>query len=497
MKKIVVVGAGVAGLSAAVRLQKLGYDVHLYEKEANPGGKMNQIKQDGFTFDVGPTIVMMPEIYQEIFEFCERNPDDYIPMKKVDPLLELVFRGESPLLFSSDLTQLTKTLETISEEDAQGYFHFLADIYKRYLIAKKHFITQSFRNFWDFYNPKSLYAGLRLKTFSDAYSSISKFVKDDRLRKSVAFQTLYIGVSPYQGPSLYTMIPMIELFYGVHFIKGGMYTLATALDQLFDELGGKHHYATPVEEIVIENKSTTGIQANGEFIAADAVVCGADFPYAMENLIPDESKRGKYSNKKIANMDYSCSCFLLYLGLDKKYPESTLHSIYFADDFRKNTDDLFENGVLPSDPSFYLYRPSLMDETLAPEGKEGLYVLVPVPELSKYDDWTNASTQSFRDQIIRLIKERSIFTDIEEHIIMEVCYTPKEFEQKFNAYYGATFGLKPTLAQSNYYRPHNKFDYAERLYFCGSSAHPGAGVPIVMQSAKLAVEELTKDDSTV
>jgi len=495
MKKIIVVGAGVAGLSAAVRLQKLGYDVDLYEKEAKPGGKMNQIKQDGFIFDVGPTIVMMPEIYREIFELCGRNPDDYIPMKKVEPMLELFFRQQSPLRFSSDLTKLTNTLETISEEDAQGYFDFLADIYKRYMIAKKHFITQSFRNFWDFYNPKSLYAGLRLKTFSDAYSSISKFVKDDRLRKSLAFQTLYIGVSPYQGPSLYTMIPMIELFYGVHFIKGGMYTLATALDRLFGELGGKRHYATPVEEIVIENKVTTGIKANREFIAADAVVCGADFPYVMEKLIPDEKKRGKYNNKKIATMDYSCSCFLLYLGLDKKYPESALHSIYFADDFKKNTDDLFENGVLPSDPSFYLYRPSLMDETLAPQGQEGLYALIPVPELSKYNDWTETTRQRFREQIISLIKERSIFNDIEEHIIMEACYTPKEFEQKFNAYYGATFGLKPTLAQSNYYRPHNKFDYADRLYFCGSSAHPGAGVPIVMQSAKLAVEELIKDDS--
>lgn len=495
MEKIVVIGAGVAGLSAAVRLQKLGYNVHLYEKETQVGGKMNQIKQKGFTFDIGPTIVMMPEIYQEIFRFCKREPEEYIPMKKVEPMLELFFREDAPLLFSSDLTELTKTLEAISEEEAQGYFHFLADIYKRYTIAKKHFITQSFRGFWDFYNPKSLYAGLRLRTFNDAYSSISKFVKDDRLRKSLAFQTLYIGVSPYQGPSLYTMIPMIELFYGIHFIKGGMYTLATSLDRLFAELGGKRHYATPVEEIVIENKVTTGIKVNGEFVAVDAVVCGADFPYAMEKLIPDENKRGKYSNKKIAAMDYSCSCFLLYLGLDKKYPESTLHSIYFADDFKKNIDDLFDNGVLPSDPSFYLYRPSLMDETLAPKGQEGLYVLVPVPELSKYQDWSPKATKGFRDQIIHLIKERSVFNDIDEHIVMEACYTPKEFGQKFNAYYGATFGLKPTLAQSNYYRPHNKFDYADRLYFCGSSVHPGAGVPIVMQSAKLAVEELIRDDN--
>ncbi|MBE8831563.1 phytoene desaturase family protein [Enterococcus hirae] len=495
MKKIIVIGAGVAGLSAAVRLQKLGYEVTLYEKDRQVGGKMNQIKTAGFTFDLGPTIVMMPEIYREVFEFCGKDPDDYISMKKVDPMLKLYFNKEEPIEFSNDLIELTKTLENISSEDTQGYFAFLADIYQRYTIAKEAFITKSFRGFWDFYNPKSLWAGIRLRTFSDAYTSISKFVKDDRLRKSLAFQTLYIGVSPYQGPSLYTIIPMIELFYGVYFIEGGMYTLATSLARLFEELGGKIVYETSVDEILIDNKIAKGIRIGKEQVMADAIVCGADFPYAMKELIPDERKRGKYKNKKIAKFEYSCSCFLMYLGLDKKYPEEHLHSIYFAEDFKKNVDDLFERGKLPDDPSFYLYRPSLMDDSLAPEGQEGLYVLVPVPELSKYEKWTEQTMQAYRQKIIRLLKEKTIFKDIDEHIVSETLITPKDFSERFNAYNGATFGLKPTLKQSNYYRPHNKFSAAENLYFCGSSTHPGAGVPIVMQSAKLAVEELLRDDN--
>ncbi len=495
MKKIIVIGAGVAGLSAAVRLQKLGYEVTLYEKDRQVGGKMNQIKTAGFTFDLGPTIVMMPEIYREVFEFCGKDPDDYISMKKVDPMLKLYFNKEEPIEFSNDLIELTKTLENISPEDTQGYFAFLADIYQRYTIAKEAFITKSFRGFWDFYNPKSLWAGIRLRTFSDAYTSISKFVKDDRLRKSLAFQTLYIGVSPYQGPSLYTIIPMIELFYGVYFIEGGMYTLATSLARLFEELGGKIVYETSVDEILIDNKIAKGIRIGKEQVMADAIVCDADFPYAMKELIPDERKRGKYTNKKIAKFEYSCSCFLMYLGLDKKYPEEHLHSIYFAEDFKKNVDDLFERGKLPDDPSFYLYRPSLMDDSLAPEGQEGLYVLVPVPELSKYEKWTEQTMQAYRQKIIRLLKEKTIFKDIDEHIVSETLITPKDFSERFNAYNGATFGLKPTLKQSNYYRPHNKFSAAENLYFCGSSTHPGAGVPIVMQSAKLAVEELLRDDN--
>ena len=495
MKKIIVIGAGVAGLSAAVRLQKLGYEVTLYEKDRQVGGKMNQIKTAGFTFDLGPTIVMMPEIYREVFEFCGKDPDDYISMKKVDPMLKLYFNKEEPIEFSNDLIELTKTLENISPEDTQGYFAFLPDIYQRYTIAKEAFITKSFRGFWDFYNPKSLWAGIRLRTFSDAYTSISKFVKDDRLRKSLAFQTLYIGVSPYQGSSLYTIIPMIELFYGVYFIEGGMYTLATSLARLFEELGGKIVYETSVDEILIDNKIAKGIRIGKEQVMADAIVCGADFPYAMKELIPDERKRGKYTNKKIAKFEYSCSCFLMYLGLDKKYPEEHLHSIYFAEDFKQNVDDLFERGKLPDDPSFYLYRPSLMDDSLAPEGQEGLYVLVPVPELSKYEKWTEQTMQAYRQKIIRLLKEKTIFKDIDEHIVSETLITPKDFSERFNAYNGATFGLKPTLKQSNYYRPHNKFSAAENLYFCGSSTHPGAGVPIVMQSAKLAVEELLRDDN--
>ncbi|MDA9472173.1 phytoene desaturase family protein [Enterococcus sp. 5H] len=494
MKKVIVIGAGAAGLAAAVRLQNSGYDVHLYEKNPQVGGKMYQIKEQGFTFDVGPTIVMMPEIYREVFEVCGRDPENYIPMKKVDPMLTLNFPNEEPLNFSSDLVSLTNTLEGISEDDMQGYLEYLASIYKRYQIAKKAFIMRSFRSFWDFYNPKSLIAGFKLHTFNDAYSSISKFVKDERLRKSLAFQTLYIGVSPYNGPSLYTIIPMIELIYGIWYIEGGMYSLATGMARLFEELGGTIHLNTSVKEIVLENKQAKGITTETGLVESDYVVCNADFPYAMKNLLPNEKDRGKYSNKKIDKMDYSCSCFILYLGLDKKYPVKSLHTIRFAADFEKNINDIFEDHRLPEDPSFYIYVPSSIDQSLAPDGQEGVYILVPVPELSQGVTWDETTTQEFRKNVLSLVKKETIFSDIEEHIIYEKCYTPKNFEQNFNAYNGATFGLKPTLKQSNYYRPHNKFDYADNLYFCGSSTHPGAGVPIVLTSAKLAVEELMKDD---
>lgn len=497
MKKIIAVGGGIAGITAAIRLQHLGYQVHLYEKNATVGGKMNQISKAGFSFDVGPTIVMMKEVYEELFTFCGKDPKDYFTMEKVEPMLDLYFPKEEALSFSSELPEMIKMLESVCQEDTQGYMAFLSDIYQRYLVAQRSFLSRSYRHFWDFYNPKMLVEGLKLKTFNDAYSSISKFVKDERLRKSLAFQTLYIGVSPYQGPSLYTMIPMIELFYGIYFIKGGMFAFAQSLQQLFLDLGGKLHLNTEVKEIIFEDKRAVGIRTSACQINGDAVICGADFPYAMANLIPDEKKRGKYTNKKIDSLEYSCSCFLMYLGVDKKYPVKALHSIYFAEDFKKNVDQLFETGELPDDPSFYIYVPTLLDESLAPKDHEAIYVLVPVPELSKYKDWSEEAVSQYRRKVLEKIKRETIFKDIEEHIVFEEHFTPEKFEKTFNAYNGATFGLKPTLKQSNYYRPHNKFDYGEGLYFCGSSTHPGAGVPIVMQSAKLAVEELLKDDGRI
>ncbi len=495
MKRVIVIGAGVAGLAAAIRLQHAGYEVELYEKEPRVGGKMNQIQGGGYTFDVGPTIVMMPSLYREVFELAGRDPDDYIPMEKIEPMLEISFSPEDRLALSNDLSELTAAVEAVSEEDAQGYFEYLATLYKRYLIAKNSFLQRSFRGPADFYNPKSLAAGFRLHTLGDAYSSVSKYVHDDRLRKALAFQTLYIGISPYEGPSLYMIIPMIELLYGVWFIKGGMYTMADALGRLFTELGGTLHLSEPVERIAVRQGKAIGAVVGGVVREADYVVCDADFPYAAKNLVQDGRARGKYTPEKVDAMDYSCSCFILYLGLDKRYPQSAVHSIRFAADFKKNIADLFDEARFPEDPSFYLYAPSELDPSLAPEGCQTLYVLVPVPPISETSpSWTPDATARYRERVLDLIERETAYRDIRDHIAFEKAYTPVDFSERFNAYNGATFGLRPTLLQSNYYRPHNKATDCESLYFCGSSTHPGAGVPIVLMSAKLAVEELMRDD---
>jgi len=239
LKKVAVIGAGVAGLACAIRLQKDGYDVEIFEKDSFPGGKMNTISSAGFTFDVGPTIVMMPDVYREVFEYAGKNPDDYIPMQQLDPIYSIQFSDGQKYDVSTDMAHLTGFLEKISMKETLGYYKYLSKTYSRYLNAKENFIERSFRGPTDFYNPKTIVNALKLKTFNTAHNEVAKYVKDERLQKLLSFQTLYIGISPYNGPSIYTIIPMIESIYGVWFIKGGMFTMAKAMASLFEELGGR------------------------------------------------------------------------------------------------------------------------------------------------------------------------------------------------------------------------------------------------------------------
>ena len=269
--------------------------------------------------------------------------------------------------------------------------------------------------------------------------------------------------------------------------------MAKAMASLFEELGGKINYNCAVEEVLIQNGKSGGLFVDQQKIKSDYVVCNADFPYAMKNLIKQSTYKGKYTDKKIDSMKYSCSVVLMYLGLKKKIDGLKVHNIIFADDFDRNISDIFQ-GNDPKDPSIYIYASTKADSSLAPQNKEALYVLVPVPDLSaRKKRWTDEEISEYKKVIFSKMKKIDGLKDIENLVEYEKIYTLNDFESRFNAYNGATFGLAPTLGQSNYFRPHNKFMSTENLYFCGSSVHPGAGVPIVLTSAKLAAAELRRD----
>ncbi|OHW62008.1 dehydrosqualene desaturase [Andreesenia angusta] len=496
MKKVIVIGAGVAGLATAVRLQSKGYKVELFEKNGIPGGKMNQIKQDGYTFDVGPTLVMMPKIYEDVYRDAGRDPEDYIKMKRLEPMYSVYFnRPEYPRYdVSSDLVKLGEMMKEKGPETMLGFQQYLAEIYKRYLVAEKHFITRPFRSWKDIYNPFMIRQAMKLKTFDSANNMMAKYIPDKDIQQMLAFQTLYIGVSPQNGPSLYNIIPMIEIMYGVWFLKGGMHSMAQGMAKLLEELGGTIRYSSEVEEIFIEGGKAKGVKVDGEIFESDYVVSNADFPYTMKNLVKDEKSKGKYTDRKLDSMDYSCSCLIFYWGMDKKYEGVETHTFVVSEDLDKNLTQIF-SGEYIEDASIYLSIPSRGDEEMAPEGKDAFYVLMPTSELStaKYE-YNDEIIAKYREKALQKIEKLPGCENVRNEIVTETMMTPKDFESKFNAYNGATFGLQPTLRQSNHWRPQAKCKSCENLYFAGSSVHPGAGVPIVLESGKICAEELRRDN---
>ncbi|WP_204201139.1 phytoene desaturase family protein [Mammaliicoccus sciuri] len=495
--KIAVIGGGVSGLAAASRLAANGHQVDLYEKNQQIGGRMNQIKQDGFTFDMGPTIVMMPEIYRDVFNYAQKNMNDYLEIKQLSHIYDVYFSETDQIRVPTDLAQLRDMLEGIEPNSTHGFMSFLTDIYERYEIARKYFLERTFRKPTDFYNPFTIYLGMKLKTFDKADNLIEKYVDNEKIQKILAFQTLYIGIDPKRSPSLYSIIPMIELMFGVHFIKGGMYSFVRALQTLNEELGTQIYTNTNVEEIIIDSKykRAEGLKVNGRIEKYDKIICTADFPYATSSLIKNEHHPKKYTTQKIDNMDYSCSAFLMYIGVDKDLSKDILlHNVIFSKDFDNNINEIF-SGEISQDPSIYVYAPSVEDKSLAPEGQTGIYVLMPVSELKTGDtDWSDESTiTQVKDIIYSKLSTIKALEDLKKQVVTEIIYTPKDFEGDYNAKFGAAFGLMPTLAQSNYYRPPNVSRDYKNLYFAGASVHPGAGVPIVLTSAKITVDAMLED----
>lgn len=494
---IAVIGAGVTGLAAAARLASKGNNVTIFEKNAYPGGRMSQFTKDGFTFDKGPSIVMIPEVYKAVFEESGKKFEDYVEMEQLRYTYDVYFGKNDKVRVPTDLAELQETLESIEPGTTHGFMSFLTDVYKRYEIARYHFLEKTYRKFTDFYNVDSIIQGLKLKTLNNADNLIENYIDNERIQKLLAFQMLYIGIDPKRGPSLYSIIPMVEMMFGVHYIKGGMYGMARGLVQLNEDLGVNIQLNSNIDEIIIDPKykRADGVRVNGLVQRFDKVLCTADFPYAAEKLMPKHSPVKKYKPSKIEKLDYSCSVFLMYIGIDKDVKDDMmLHNVIFSQQFRQNIDDIF-NGSLSDDPSIYVYVPAIGDRSLAPVGQTGLYVLMPTPELKTGQiDWANEQVvEKVKDTIYRQLETINALENVKSHVITETIYTPIDFENDYNAKFGTAFGLMPTLAQSNYYRPPNVSRDYKDLYFAGASTHPGAGVPIVLTSAKITVNEMLKD----
>ncbi len=491
-KKVLIIGAGVGGLTTAVRLLSRGYEVKIFEKEKTIGGKVNFIKKDDFCFDLTASILLTPENYKEVFDFSNKNYKDYLEFIRLDPIYRVNYYDGSSYDISSDLVKLTETIESISKEDSQGYLEFLSNSYRKYLIANKYFLQKSFQKATDFFNPNTLIKALEIRTFSNTYTYISKFIKNEKLRDYLCFLCLYVGISPYHGPNIYTLVPAISQLHGLWHLSGGMYSYIKALNKVVVELGGTIETSTNVNDIVISQGKAVGLNTSKGIEKGDIIVCNADFSYAMKELITNKKAKSKYTDEKISKMKYSCSTVIIYLALKKKYPQLLVHNLYLGENFKQNIDAPFK-GQLPLKPSLYIYCPSRIDKSMAPKERECLNIMVRVPNLSfDHIKWNKQTIRLLRTRIFDAISKIKGLDDIEENIIYERYLTPNDLLTTFNSYNGAAFGLSHTLTQTNYFRPHIKSETVENLYFVGGSVQPGTGVSIVLQSSKLVAEEIMK-----
>jgi len=483
--RITVIGSGFGGLAAAVRLQRMGHEVTLVEKRDKLGGRAYVYEQDGFTFDGGPTVITAPWLIEELFTEAGRDPADYLTMVPVDPFYKIFFEDGCTFHYNGDRENMIREVAKFNPDDVEGYLSFLhrtEDIFKTgFGLIDSPFLTigSMMRVLPDL---------VRLRADKSVYSYVRKYISDERLRRVFSFHPLLVGGNPFQTTSIYTLILFLEKKWGVWFAMGGTGAVVSALGRLFEELGGRIMLEREVEEILIDDAGggSRGVRtAGGEEIASDAIVCNGEVGFAYRHLLPARYRK-KYTDARLARIDYSMSLYVLYFGTDRRYEEIPHHSIILGKRYEGLLDDIFTRKHLPDDFSLYLHRPTATDRSLAPEGCDAFYVLSPVPHLASGDDW-RLRAPAYRDAIVKYLEERYM-PDLSKHIVTEHAIDPLHFQNTLNSYLGSAFSVAPTLTQSAWFRPHNRSEEVANLYFVGAGTHPGAGMPGVLSSAKIAAE---------
>ena len=488
-RKVVIIGSGFGGLAAAIRLQAAGMGVTILEKNAKVGGHACQLLKDGYTFDMGPSIITAPDLIQRVFKCAGVRMEDYLDLVKLDPFYRIYFHDGSSLDYTDDSEQMKQQMALFSETDAGNYDRFMAhtrQLYDAVITDGLGSIPFGLLTMFSF-----LPQALRLQALMPAYDFVKKYFEDSRHHFTFSFHPLFIGGNPFRAPAVYLMIPYLEKTGGVWFCKGGMYNLVRALKDVFEGLGGVIETDTEVEQIVVENRKTKGVMAKGQFYEADGVISNADLVHTYGELVRSEHRR-KWSNKKLKKTQYSMSAFLLYLGVRKKYPQLAHHTLILSERYRGLVDDIFDNKVLPDDFSMYLHIPSQTDPLMAPEGCESMYVLIPVPNLESGINWEKTK-QKYTDKILAFLEGAFGLTNLKRSIEVLETFTPSDFKKQRNNHLGSAWGVEPKLTQTAYFRPHNRSEDIQNLYFVGASTHPGAGVPGVLLTAETTVKLVVKD----
>lgn len=484
--KITIIGAGPGGLTAGILLQKRGFEVTIYEKDGGPGGRNQAIELGDYRFDTGPTFLMMKYFLDEIFTETGRDINDYLDFYDLEPLYTLVFKDKK-MVHYKDKSKMKAEIEEYFPGESEGYDRLMEYEKERYSRLYP-CLKKDYSYLKRMVEPDILYAFPYLQLHKTMYQALGTYFHSEDLKLAFTFQAKYLGMSPWSCPALFTMVPYIEHEYGIYHVKGGLNKISHAMAKVFAEEGGTIVYNTPVKELITNFGQALGVVLeNCEKVYSDDVVINSDFAYSFSNLYKDSSK---WSPKKLKGKEYSCSTFMLYLGLDKKY-DLPHHSIYFADDYKANIDDISLYRKVGEDFSVYIQNASVTDPTLAPEGHSTIYILVPITNLKSGVDWTSFGSE-FRDKVMAVLKDKVGLTDIEDHIKEEKVITPQDWSRDYNVFLGATFNLGHGINQMLYFRPHNRFEELENCFLVGGGTHPGSGLPTIYESGRISAKMICK-----
>jgi len=477
----VVIGSGFGGLAAAVRLGAKGYRVTVLEKLDAPGGRAYVYKQDGFTFDAGPTIVTAPFLFEELWKLCGRKLSDDVTLVPVSPFYRIRFQDGSHFDYSGDPQAMRAEIARFSPDDAGGYDAYMKTSEAIFKVGFEQLGDVPFSKWTDM--AKIAPEMIRLSSYRSVYSLVSKFFRDPRLRIVFSFHPLLIGGNPFTASSIYCLIAFLERRWGVHFALGGTGRLVDGLVKLIEGQGGAVHCNAEVGEIIVRDGAACGVRmTSGRVIDADIVVSNADSAWTYRHLLP-ASARSRWTDRRIERARYSMSLFVWYFGTRRRYRDVPHHTILLGPRYKELLTDIFERKILAKDFSLYLHRPTATDPSLAPDGCDAFYVLSPVPHLQSGTDWSIAA-EKYRRAISRELGN-TMLPGLENEIVSSRMLTPQDFQDRLSSFRGAAFGLEPVLTQSAWFRPHNRSEDIDRLYLVGAGTHPGAGLPGVLSSARV------------
>jgi phytoene desaturase len=507
---IAVVGAGPGGLAAAMLLAASGAEVVVYEAQARIGGRTARLTVPGrdgheYHFDTGPTFFLMPYVLEEIFKASGRDLHDYVDLRPLDPMYRLIIgrqdepgAGREPWTVdaTTDIAEMSRRLAAIDERDGAAFERFIADNRAK-LAAAEPILRRPIRGLFDLMKPDAAKAGLHIKPHLTVHSLLSKYFQHPAVRLAVSFQSKYLGMSPYDCPSLFTILPFIEYEYGIWHPIGGCNALMAAMAKACEEMGVRIETSAPVERVAFDESGSapraTGVVVHGEHRACSDVVVNADATWALKKLVPERLRAGTGSRDTDAKLDakkYSCSTYMLYLGLEGAV-DLPHHTIYVSERYRQNLDDISQTGELTEDASVYVHNPSPIDPSLAPEGNSSIYVLLPTANLQRGADWS-ARDAAARELVLNQLDERFGISDVESRIVAEKRYTPADWAA-MNINHGATFNLAHNLGQMLHKRPQHRVKGFDGLWLVGGGTHPGSGLPVIFLSSQITARMLCEE----